>query len=219
MNTTIGKNTIGAELLRGFVDRVESINAQIKQLGQDKAVVLAEAKAANLVPAAINFIVKKRKMKPSQRSEAEALEDMYMHAMGMAGDTPLFRAVGLMKVDITSRESVIDAMKKFVPANGSITVEAGGAPVRLTRDGEGNISVTEVIEKPVQQELPKTGKRGAPPKAEVPDVTPAVAESMGRQAFKDDVPIINNPFPFGDARRPLWDRGWRDESGGDGMGD
>lgn len=216
--TQIGKNTIGGEMLRGFVDRVESINAQIKQLGQDKAVVLAEAKAANLVPAAINFIVKKRKMKPSQRAECEALEDMYMHAMGMAADTPLFRTVGLMSVDITAREEVIDAMRKFVPANGSITVEAGGAPVRLTRDAQGNISVTEVIEKPVQQDLPKTGKQ-KPPRAEVPDVTPAVAESMGRQAFKDDIPIINNPFPFGDARRPHWDRGWREEGGGDGMGD
>lgn len=213
----IGKNTIAGEMLRGFVERVENINAQIKQLGQDKGVVLAEAKAANLVPAAINFIVKKRKMKPSQRSEAEALEDMYMHAMGMAADTPLFRAVGLMKVDITSRESVIEAMKKFVPANGSITVEAGGAPVRLTRDAEGNISVTEVIEKPVQTEMPKTGKKSAP-KANVPDVTPDVAESMGRQAFKDDQPVISNPFPYGDQRRPLWDKGWRDESGTDGMG-
>lgn len=213
----IGKNTVAGEMLRGFVERVENINAEIKQLGQDKAVVLAEAKAANLVPAAINFIVKKRKMKPSQRSEAEALEDMYLHAMGMAADTPLFRAVGLMKVDIASREAVIEAMKKFVPANGSITVEAGGAPIRLTRDGDGNISVTEVIEKPVQQDLPKTGKR-QPPKAEVPDVTPEVAESMGRKAFKDDVPIISNPFPYADARRPRWDKGWRDEAGNDGMG-
>src|SRR3990167_3066307 len=118
---SIGKNTIGGELLRGFVDRVENINAQIKQLSQDKGVVMAEAKAANLVPAGINYIVKKRKMKPSDRAEAEALEDMYLHAMGMAADNPLFRAVGLMKVDITARESVIQAMKKFVPTNGSIT--------------------------------------------------------------------------------------------------
>jgi uncharacterized protein (UPF0335 family) len=214
----IGKNTVAGELLRGYVERVENINDQIKQLGQDKGVVMAEAKASGLVPAAISFIVKKRKMKPSERSEAEALEDMYLHAMGMAADAPLFRAVGLMKVDIASRESVIEAMKKFVPTNGSITVEAGGAPVRLTRDADGNISITEVIEKPMQQDLPKAGKP-AKARAEVPDVTPEVAESMGRQSFRDDVPIINNPFPFGDARRPHWDKGWRDESGSDGMDD
>jgi uncharacterized protein (UPF0335 family) len=215
---TIGKNTLASETLRGYVERVENINAQIKQLGQDKGVVLAEAKASGLVPAAITFIVKKRKMKPSERAEGEALEDMYMHAMGMATDTPLFRTVSMMKVDIASRESVIEAMKKFVPTNGSITVEAGGAPVRLTRDPDGNISVTEVIEKPVQQSMPHAAGRSSPPKAEVPDVSPDVAESMGRQAFKEDVPIIANPFPFGDARRPRWDKGWRDESGSDGMG-
>lgn len=214
----IGKNTLAGETLRGFVERVENINAQIKQLGQDKGVVLAEAKAANLVPAAISYIVKKRKMKPSERAEAEALEDMYLHAMGMAADNPLFRAVGLMKVDITSREAVIEAMKKFVPANGSITVEAGGAPVRLTRNADGDISVTEVIEKPVQQEMPSGGKRTAPAKAEVPNVSADEAERMGAAAFKADVPVIGNPFPFGDARRPRWDKGWRDESGGDGMG-
>lgn len=214
----IGKNTIGGEMLRGFVERIENINAQIKQLGQDKGVILAEAKAANLVPAGINYIVKKRKMKPSERAEAEALEDMYLHAMGMAADNPLFRTVGLMKVDINARESVIEAMKKFVPANGSITVEAGGAPVRLTRDADGNVSVTEVIEKPVQQAVPGTDRKQKPPKPEVPDVTPDEAERMGGQAFKQDVPIINNPFPFGDVRRPRWDKGWRNESGGDGMG-
>lgn len=213
----MGKNTIGGELLRGFVERVENINGQIKQLNQDKGVVLAEAKAANLIPAGINYIVKKRKMKPSERAEAEALEDMYLHAMGMAADNPLFRAVGLMKVDITSRESVIEAMKKFVPTNGSITVDAGGAPVRLTRDAEGNISVTEVIEKPVQQNLPQTGKR-ARPSTEVPNVSADEAERMGAQAYRDDVPVIGNPFPFGDARRPRWDKGWRDEGGSDGMG-
>lgn len=217
--TAMGKNTIAGELLRGFVERVENINEQIKSLNQDKAVVMAEAKAANLVPAGVSYIVKKRKMKPSERAEAEALADMYMHAMGMAADNPLFRAVGLMKVDITSREAVIEAMKKFVPANGSITVDAGGAPVRLTRDKEGNISVTEVVEKPVSSEKPgKSSGKPVMPKADVPDVDDAGAQELGRTAFRKDVPIISNPFPFGDPRRASWDRAWRDESGTDGMG-
>lgn len=213
----IGKNTIGSELLRGFVERIENIDAEIKQKRDDKGVVFAEAKAANIQPGGIRYIVKKRKMKPSERQEAEALEDMYLHAMGMAADNPLFRMVGLMNVDINAKESVLEAMKKFVPTNGSITVEAGGAPVRLSRDEHGNIAITEVIEKPVQQNLPDTGKRSAA-KADVPNVNADEAERMGRQAYKDDVPIISNPFPFGDPRRPRWDKGWRDESGGDGMG-
>lgn len=215
---SIGKNTIGGELLRGFVERVEHEKEQIKIHNDNIGVIMAEVKAANIVPAGVRYIVKKRKMKPSERAEAEALEGMYLHSMGMAADNPLFRAVGLMSVDITTRESVIEAMKKFVPANGSITIDAGGAPVRLTRDAAGEVSVAEVIEKPVQQTLPQTGKKQVPPRAEVPNVTGDVAESMGRQAFKDDVSVISNPFPFGDARRPRWDKGWRSESGGDGMG-
>lgn len=218
--TTVGKNTIGGELLRGFVDRIENLNEQIKQLQQDKGVVMAEAKAANLVPAGVNYIVKKRKMKPSERAEAEALEDMYLHAMGMAADNPLFRAVGLMKVDITARESVIEAMKQFCPANGSIEIEAGGGPkVRLTRDKDGVVSVSEVIEKPIHQSAGSPNAKAERAKAEVPNVDADGAEALGRQAFREDVPIINNPFPFGDARRPRWDRGWREEGGNDGMDD
>jgi uncharacterized protein (UPF0335 family) len=216
--TIIGRNTISGELLRGFVERIESIEERIDDLKDDKGGVMAEAKAAGFVKEGVRYIVKKRKLKPSERAEAEALEDMYLHAMGMAADNPLFRAVGLMGIDITAKESVIEAMKKFVPANGSIVIEAGGAPVRLTRDKDGNVSVTEVIEKPM--ETAEASKGGKPfQKAPVPDVDANGAELLGREAFRRDEAIITNPFPFGDARRPRWDKGWRDESGGDGMGD
>ena len=164
---TLMQNMFADEVLRGFVERIENINAEIKELGKDKAIVMAEAKKADLIPAGINYIVKKRKMKPSERSEAESIEDMYLHAMGMAADNPLFRMVGLMSVDITARESVIKAMKKFVPAGGSIVIEAGGAPVRLVRDADGNVSVTEVIEKPVERGEASPTKAKAP-KPDVP---------------------------------------------------
>jgi uncharacterized protein (UPF0335 family) len=218
MSEIIGRNSLSGELLRGFVERCEAINEQMEALRADKRVVMAEARQQNLQPAGVNYIVKKRKMKPSERAEAEALEDMYLHAMGMAVDNPLFRAVGLMKIDVTARDQVIEAMKKFVPASGSITIEAGGAPVRLTRDPDGNISVTEVIEKPVEAPAPSAKKAAPPTKTPVPNVDVASAEALGRQAFRSDQPIIANPFPFNDPRRPRWDYGWRDESGGDGMG-
>lgn len=217
MNTT-GRNTIAGEMLRGYVERIENIRSQKKQLSDDENVVMAEAKAQGFVPAAIRFVLKKRVMRPSDRSESEAMEDMYLHAMGMAADNPLFRMVGLMSVDITARESVIEAMKQFVPVGGSITIEAGDAPVRLTRDKDGTIAITEVIEKPVQQDLPPGAKKASPPKPAPPDVSADEAERMGCRAYKDDVPIVENPFPYGDTRRKCWDRGWRAESGGDGMG-
>jgi hypothetical protein len=102
-----------------------------------------------------------------------------------------------------------------VPMGGAITIEAGGLPIRIERASDGTVSVKEVVEKPA----PSGPEAKAPaPKPEVPNVDGDAAEALGRQAFKDDVPIIKNPFPFGDTRRPRWDKGWRDESGTDGMG-
>ena len=218
MSEMIGHNTIASETLRAYVERMERIGEEKKQLGTEAAAVLAEAKSVGFLPAAIRFVLKKRQMKPSDRQEAEALEETYLHAMGMAVEPPLFRHVNLMSVDITSREQVIESMKKFVPTNGSITIEAGGSPVRLTRGADGAISVTEVVEKPVPQPAAKPGAKAAPVKPDVPDVDAEAAEALGRQAFRDDLPVIKNPFPFGDARRPRWDAGWRNESGSDGMG-
>lgn len=217
MMNMIGKNTVSGDLLRGYIERVENIRAQKKQLGADEGAVIAEAKANGFVPAGLRNVLRLRQMKPSDRAEAETLRDMYLHALGMDSEPPLFRAVGLMSVDITAKDSVIEAMKKFVPANGSITVEAGGKPVKLTRDKEGNITITEVIEKPVAPAAASTKPTGKP-KADVPDVDDEGAEKLGRAAFSADVAIIDNPFPYGDSRRAKWDEGWRAQSGTDGMG-
>lgn len=211
----IGHNTVSGQKLSTFVERVESIKAQKKGLGEQEALILAEAKADGFVPAAIRHVVKLRAMKPHDRQEAEAIIETYLHALGMATDTPLFRQVGLMNVDTASRESVIEALKAFVPANGAITVEAAGKPVKLTRDKDGNVTVSEVIEKPAPARSATTSSA----KADIPDVSADVAEEMGAQAFRDNSPIIANPFPFGDARRARWDGGWRNESGTDGMGE
>ena len=89
----IGRNTIAGEMLRGYVERLENIAAQKKQLSDDASAVLADAKANGLIPAAIRFVIKKRKMKPSDRQECEALEDTYMHSMGMATVAPALARV------------------------------------------------------------------------------------------------------------------------------
>ena len=39
MNSTIGKNTLAGDLLRGFVERLENLAAQKKQISQDEGVV------------------------------------------------------------------------------------------------------------------------------------------------------------------------------------
>ena len=50
---------------------------------------------------------------------------------------------------------------------------------------------------------------GRDSRAPPPEVDAAGAEALGRQDFRGDVPIVDNPFPFGDPRRRHWIEGWR----------
>lgn len=217
---TIGTNSESAARLAGFVERIERVRADKKQLGLDEAQIVAEAKAEGYVGAAIKAVIKIRAMKPHERQESEAILDTYLHAMGMANEPPLFRQIGLIGADITSRDAVVEAMKHLVPVDGSITVETkDGKPVRLTRDKDGVVTAKEVVEKPMAPKPPRhEAAERRPERPEPPAVDGDGAEALGAQAFKDDTPIIANPFPFGDARRGRWDTGWRKASGGDGMG-
>jgi uncharacterized protein (UPF0335 family) len=217
----IGHNTASGEALTRLVERVEGIRADKKQLSEEEAAVMAEAKAAGFVPAGIRYVVKARAMKPQDREEAEAVRDQYMFALGMISELPLFKAASMLDVDTASRESVIEALKQFVPDNGSIVIEAGGRPVRLTRDGNGEVIAREVSEPPAPKPAPAAGPgpaHSAIAKAPPPDVDAEGAEALGAEAYRANAPIITNPFPFGDPRRARWDVGWRRASGTDGMG-
>lgn len=212
------QTTASAQQLRAFVERVENIRAEKKECSNDESAVLAEAKSSGFDPKTIRYIVARRAKKPHDLQEAEALADTYMAALGMAKDAPLFRAVGLMNVDLAQREQVTEALKPLVPIGGSITIDAGGGrPLMLSRDKDGVVTVSEV--RPVKPAPPpKAPAAPAHERPAPPDVDAAGAEELGRQAFRANFAIIANPFPFGDARRPRWDFGWRAEGGGDGMG-
>ena len=209
------RNSVSGEMLRGFVERVERVREQKKQLGDDEKLILAEAKAGGFVH-----------RNPAPRSEDKADEAEPISGgsgarrhvpvgAGHGSGAALFRAAGLMQVDIAAKEQVVEALKKFVPHNGAIVVEAGGKPLRLTRAADGSVSVSEVIE--AKADKPASFSPDARP--DTPDVDAAGAEELGRLAALDDVAIIKNPFPFGDPRRARWDLGWRRGAGNDGMGD
>ncbi len=214
---SIGRNTVSGRQLQGFVDRIERIRAEKKQLGEDEKLVFAELKAAGFTPARVRDVLKRRAAKPADIEEAQAQLDMYLHALGMATETPLFRAVGQMQVDLAARDEVIEALKMLVPIEGEIIVKIGAQPVRLFRDKEGEPQAEDIVEKP------KTSSRPSPSapertKREAPDVDAAGARALGRQAHKENQPITSNPFPWDDKRRGEFDAGWREASGTDGMG-
>ena len=98
----------------------------------------------------------------------------------------------------------------------------GGEPVRVYRDKDGVAHVEPYVEKQKRERAEAKApeyRKGQRAPREVPDVSESGAFAYGEQMFRDNRPITDNPFPFGDPRRARCDEGWRKESGSDGMGD
>ena len=212
--------SVATEKLRSIVERLEYIAAEKHSLSLDAAEVMAEAKADGFITKAIRAVIRKRAQPPSERSEEEQLEDVYLHAMGMLPETRFASAVGMIAVDITMREEVVEALRPFVPASGSIEIVAGGARVRLTRDEDGFVSIADVVDKPGAElsegvVKPRRVRKGAEAVdgEDLPEVDAGGAVQLGRLAFRADKRIIDNPFPRHHEHRPRWDKGWREESG------
>lgn len=156
-------NSVSGELLRGFVERLERLGDDKKAVGDDEKVVYAEAKSSGFAPRYIRAILRLRRKSPSERDEDEAMMDLYASALGMARETPLFRHVEGMGVDVAARENVIAALKLLAPMDGEITVKVGSGPrMRLWRDKDG-VRVEEVLDipqpAPVQPGAPKQSGR------------------------------------------------------------
>lgn len=216
--SAIGRNTVSGQMLTGYIERLERIAAEKKQLSEDEKAVYAEMSANGFSPKRARDVLKIRKQKPADRAEALAELDMYLHAIGMEAEAPLFRSVGLMNVDLAARDQVIAAFMQLVPQTGEIIVNIGDQPVRLYRDAEGVAHAEDYVEKASAPSTSRPSPAGRAPGRDVPAVDEAGAYDLGRQAFHENQPITSNPFPWDDKRRPRFDAGWRDASGSDGMG-
>jgi uncharacterized protein (UPF0335 family) len=216
----IGQNTLDQAALLGFVERIEKINLEMIDPGkEDIKVILAEARAAGYLPKGIQLCVKVRAKTPRQHEEDEELRDLYLHGIGMAEEPPLFRQLDAMAGQALGRDALIEGLKELVPTKGEITVKMDGAtPLRLWRDQEGKAHAEEVQPPKPATAQPRTTAAPGRPSQEVPDVDDGGAFELGCQAAKENKAIITNPFPFGDARRPKFDEGWRKETGNDGFG-
>jgi uncharacterized protein (UPF0335 family) len=76
--------TFAKDQLRSIVERIERLEEERAALGEDIKEVYAEAKGNGFDTATIRTLVRLRKQDSSERAEAEALLDLYLHAMGMA---------------------------------------------------------------------------------------------------------------------------------------
>jgi uncharacterized protein (UPF0335 family) len=143
---SVGKGTKAGAELSGFVTDIEAVRDRKKQIGDQEKELFASAKAKGYDTKTIRRILKVRATDSKHYQESESLFDSYMHALGMAEELPLFRAVGMMGVDTAAAEQCIEALSLLVPAAGEIIVKIGGAQLRLYRDSEGEPHCEEVAE-------------------------------------------------------------------------
>jgi uncharacterized protein (UPF0335 family) len=82
-NSTGADNVVGAELL-AFIERIERIEAERKDLAGDKSEVFQEAKGRGFDVPVMKDIIKQRAKDPSERSEFETVLDLYQTAIAKA---------------------------------------------------------------------------------------------------------------------------------------
>lgn len=71
--------------LKAFVERVERIEQEIREMNADKRDIYAEAKGNGFCPKALKEIVALRRKDADERAEHESIVQLYMQALGMIG--------------------------------------------------------------------------------------------------------------------------------------
>ena len=76
-------DTVAAEELASFVDRIEAQNVRISDETEARKEIYAEAVARGYDSKALREIIRLRKMKADERAEREAVLELYCSALGM----------------------------------------------------------------------------------------------------------------------------------------
>jgi uncharacterized protein (UPF0335 family) len=77
---------VAADQLRTIIERIERLEEEKKEVAEQIKEVYAEAKGNGFDTKTLRKIVALRKKDPNERSEEEAMLDLYMHALGMTPD-------------------------------------------------------------------------------------------------------------------------------------
>ena len=75
--------TVHGAQLRGIIERIETLEREKSEIAEQVKEVYAEAKGNGFDPKILREVVRLRKKSAEERSEAEAMLDLYMQALGM----------------------------------------------------------------------------------------------------------------------------------------
>ena len=77
--------SVTGEELRQFIERYEQLNAEKADVSDSQKELMAEAKGRGYDPKIIKMVVALRKRKPDDIAEEQAVLDLYLQCLGMAG--------------------------------------------------------------------------------------------------------------------------------------
>jgi uncharacterized protein (UPF0335 family) len=83
---------IAGDRIRSFVERIQQIETELKDLTEAKKEIIAEAKGEGFDVKVLKEIIKLRKQDQEERDEHESLLDVYMRAMDEVAPVPAAQA-------------------------------------------------------------------------------------------------------------------------------
>ncbi len=84
MENQDSSQTVAAGQLRAFIERIERLEEEKKQISDDIRDVYAELKGTGFDVKAVRALVRLRKKDAAERQEEEAILELYKAALGMA---------------------------------------------------------------------------------------------------------------------------------------
>lgn len=76
--------TIAVGQLRAFIERIERLEGEKKDISDDIKEVFGELKGSGFDSGTVRAIIRLRKKEPHERTEEEAMLQLYLDALGMA---------------------------------------------------------------------------------------------------------------------------------------
>lgn len=83
MDDQFGSKRVAADELRSFIERLERLNAEKKDIAEQQKEVLAEARGRGYDIPALRKIIALRRKDPQEVSEEEAVFELYREALGI----------------------------------------------------------------------------------------------------------------------------------------
>lgn len=80
--TETGHNSVAGKQLKFYIDRIEALDAEARDISDQKAQEFAAMKANGFDKRAVKEILRRRKMETGDREEFLSLVEMYESALG-----------------------------------------------------------------------------------------------------------------------------------------